>query len=580
MKLIDALKIIQKSSGSSTATFKVALVCGFTPLHLQTFLQAELQQLFTDHRVEVVTGLYGDLRGTLESLRIETLDAVAIVLEWFDVDARLGIRQLGGWSPHNLESIHERAILFLRHLKQLVENVSRSTPVAVSLPTLGFPPIFSNAGWQAGEIALRLKQEVASFGVQISQMNGVKVLNQDRLDHDSVSSERFNARSEWSSGFPYQLSHASAVAKLLAMLIRNPLPKKGLITDLDNTLWNGIVGEVGVDGIHWDQDHNSAHYGFYQQMLKTLSEEGVLIAAASKNEPSSVEAAFNREDLLLTKDAISMLAVSWGSKAQAVSQILNAWNVGAESVVFVDDSSLELAEVSLAHPEVECVQFPLGDPQGIYDLAIQLRDLFGRGMISEEDRFRSQSIRSNSELRRLVAEDTEGFSDALLEQAEAELTINVSKDPNDTRAFELINKTNQFNLNGRRVTEAAWRTYLQEPDTFLLTASYKDRFGALGKIAVITGRVGDKRISVDTWVMSCRAFARRIEHQCLKAVFEKFDRDEIVFDYVSTSRNMPVAKFFSELLNDEPASPVTISRSWFDTKCPTLFHRVTERNDE
>ena len=577
MKLIDALTIIQKSSGSTAEPFRVALVSGFTPLHLQTFLHAEIQQLFTDHRVEVITGLYGDLTGTLENLKTESLDAAAVVLEWSDLDARLGIRQLGGWSPHNLESIHERAALFLNHLRQLIENVSRSLPLALSLPTLPFPPIFFTAGWQAAEIALQLKQDVAAFGVQASQMRGIKVLNQDRLNHDSPWSERFNAKSEWSSGFPYHLSHASAMAKLLAMLIRNPLPKKGLITDLDNTLWNGIVGEVGVEGIHWDQDHHSAPHGFYQQMLKVLSEEGVLIGAASKNEPSSVEEAFTREDLLLPRNSISTLAVSWGSKAQAVSQILDAWNVGAESVVFVDDSALELAEVRLQHPGVECLQFPHGDPQGIYELTIQLRNLFGRGSISEEDRLRQQSIRGNSELRKLAGEESEGFSDALLQQAEAELTFTLTKDPDDTRAFELINKTNQFNLNGRRVTEAAWRNYLQEQDTFLLTASYKDRFGVLGKIAVITGRVGDAQISVDRWVMSCRAFARRIEHQCLKAVFEKFERDEIAFDYVSTSRNMPVAKFFSELLSAAPAAPVTISRNRFDAKCPTLFHRVTER---
>ncbi len=580
MKLIDALTIIQKSANSTGQPFRVALVCGFTPLHLQTFLQAEIQQLFTGHRVEVVTGLYGDLRGTLEGLQIENFDAVVIVLEWPDLDARLGIRQLGGWASGNLESILERTILFLAHLRQLVENVSQALPVILSLPTLRFPPIFFTAGWQASEIGLRLKQEVANFGALAGQISNVKVLNQDRLDHDSPSSERFNAKSEWSSGFPYQLTHASVLAKLLALLIKNPLPKKGLITDLDNTLWNGIVGEVGVEGIHWDQDHHSAHHGFYQQMLKVLSGEGVLIGAASKNEPSSVEEAFNRQDLLISRDDISVLAVSWGSKAQAVSQILTAWNVGADSVVFVDDSALELAEVRLAHPDVECLQFPHGDSQGIYDLTLRLRDLFGRDTISEEDRLRLQSIRGNTELRRLAAAESEGFSDALLEQADAELTLNVSKDPDDTRAFELINKTNQFNLNGKRVTHAAWRSYLQEPDTFLLTASYKDRFGALGKIAVITGRLGDSRISVDTWVMSCRAFARRIEHQCLKAVFEKFSRDEIVFDYVSTSRNMPVAKFFGELLNEEPASPVTISRSWFDSKCPKLFHRVTERNDE
>ena len=580
MKLIEALTIIQKFSQSQAEPFRVALVTGFTPLHLQTFLHAEVQQFFPEHRVDVTTGLFGDLTGTLENLKANELDAVAVVLEWSDVDPRLGIRQLGGWSPNDLGSILERTSVYFEHLGSLLERVSRSVPVVLSLPALPLVPIFLTAGWQSSDLELQLKSELATFATRAAKLGPVKVLNADRLSRESALHSRFNVKSEWSTGFPYQLSHASALAQLLAKLIRNPLPKKGLITDLDNTLWNGIVGEVGAEGVYWDQDHHSAAHGFYQQMLKTLSEEGVLIAGASKNEPVSVEEAFRREDLILPKQSISALEVSWGSKAQAVSQILALWNISAESVVFVDDSPLELAEVNSAHPEIECLLFPYDDPQGIYELVLELRDRFGRESISDEDRLRSQNIRTSAETRERTGDNSTGFSDALLEGAEAEVTLNLGKDVNDTRAFELINKTNQFNLNGKRVTEAAWGKYLREPNTFMLTASYKDRFGTLGKIAVMAGRVDESRVSVDTWVMSCRAFARRIEHQCLKAVFEKLGKDEIVFDYVKTARNGPITTFFGELLNKTPASTVTISRELFSANCPRLYHRIVEPNNE
>jgi FkbH-like protein len=580
MKLIEALTIIRKFSDSQAEPFRVALVSGFTPLHLQTFVHAETQQLFGDRRVEVVTGLYGNLTGTLETLKTSELDAVAVALEWSDVDPRLGVRQLGGWSPGDLDSILKRARVYLEHLYSLIESVSASVPVVLSLPTIPFVPIFLTAGWQSAGVELELKRELAAFATRAAQLSHVKVVNEQRLERDSPPAARFNAKSEWSTGFPYQLSHASALAQLIAKLIRNPLPKKGLITDLDNTLWNGIVGEVGAEGVSWDQDHHSAAHGFYQQMLKTLSAEGVLIAGASKNEPASVDEAFKREDLILPRESLSMLEVSWSSKAQAVSRILSVWNIGAESVVFVDDSPLELAEVKSAHTDIECLLFPYDDPQGIYDLVWELRDRFGREKVSEEDRLRMESIRSSAEIRSLADDNAAGFSDALLEGAEAEVTLKLRKDLDDTRAFELINKTNQFNLNGKRVTEAAWAKYLREPNTFMLTASYKDRFGTLGKIAVLTGHVEESRVNVDTWVMSCRAFARRIEHQCLKAVFEKLGNNEIVFDYVKTARNGPVTSFFTELLKETPEATFTLSRDLFVANCPALFHRVVELNHD
>ena len=583
MKLIDALSIIKNRPGPDAEPFRVALVCGFTPLHLQTFLNAKLQQLFSAQRVEMITGVYGDIPGTLAALTRDQardsaghpIDAVALVLEWSDIDARLGTRQLGGWGPGNLNSVVDHATTWLAQLQILIEDLSQTLPIALSLPSLPLPPLFFTAGRQSGFFELKLKEQLATFATSVAHRPGVRVLSEQRLQHDSPSTQRMSVKSDWASGFPYQLPHASTIAHLLAQLIRNPLPKKGLITDLDNTLWNGIVGEVGSEGVNWDLDHHSQAYGVYQQMLQTLSDEGVLIGVVSKNDPNVVEEAFRRDDLILSKEKISLFDVSWGSKANAVNQILKAWNIGDESVVFIDDSPLELAEVEAAHPGIEGIRFPEGDPEAIYELLVRLRDLFGKTTISEEDQLRQQSILSSVTLHQ-TAGDSEGFSEVLLEQADAELTISFQKNVEDSRAFELVNKTNQFNLNGKRFTEAVWRNYLNEQSTFLLTASYKDRFGALGKVAVVAGRVDNSELFVDTWVMSCRAFARRIEHQCVRAMFSKFGAKQITFNYVETPRNGPTARFFSEILKEPPKSQVTISDGGFTAACPRLFHRVVE----
>jgi FkbH-like protein len=575
MKLIEALGIIAKKPEGDPVT--VRLVCGFTPLHMQTFLQAELQLLFPDRPIEITTGLYGDIAGTLREAKDKNLEAVALVLEWEDLDGRLGTRQLGGWHVRNVENILVASQLKLSMLEQLLTDLSKAVPVVVSLPTLPLPPVFVTTGWQASSAEIILSAQLSAFSYSLAQQSRIRVVNEQRLHALSPFAARLSIKSDWTAGFPYSVPHAAALAGVIARLIRNPLPKKGIITDLDNTLWSGIVGEVGVEEIHWDLDHHSQAHGLYQQFLQLLSEEGVLVAAASKNDPAVVEQAFQRADLLLSEKSVFPFEVSWGSKSKAVSRILAAWNIGPESVVFVDDSPLELAEVQTQHPEIECLEFRADD--SVYELISHLRDLFGKSSVSQEDRLRLESIRSSASLQRAV-EDDQGFSEALLEQADAELLFSLRKDAGDSRAFELINKTNQFNLNGKRFTEAAWQTYLSPDDRFLLTASYSDRFGSLGKIAVIAGRQNGMVLSIDSWVMSCRAFARRIEHQCLSFMFTKFNSAAIIFDYQPTPRNGPVKSFFENLIKQTPTEKLEISRDSFAEVCPKLFHRVREVNNE
>jgi len=575
MKLAEALRIVSHGPEPEAPVLTVALICGFTPLHLQSFLQAELQLRFPERRIEINHGTYGDIPGSLQALDVTGIEAVALVLEWEDLDRRLGIRQLGGWGPANLPSIHEQVRARLAQLRILIEDLARLCPVIVSLPTLPLPPLFFTAGWQTNIWEFALKEELISFAAGFAQLPRARVVNEQRLLQLSPLAQRRDVKSEWLAGFPYSLSHASSVAENLARLIENPAPKKGLITDLDNTLWSGVIGEAGVSEISWDLDHHSQGNGLYQQLLKTLAEEGVLIAVASKNDPAIVDELAQREDLILPLDRVFPFEVSWGSKAQAVGRILKTWNIGPDSVVFVDDDALELAEVQAAHAQVTCLRFPRQDPAALFQFLVDLRDLFGRTKISEEDQIRLESIKASAKLR-TDANDAAGFSEALLEQADAEITFNLKKDPDDTRALELLNKTSQFNLNGRRYTDAAWQQHLSKADTFLLTAAYKDRFGALGKIAVLTGRRNGKVLAVESWVMSCRAFARRIEHQCLKFLFDNFDCHVISFNYLQTPKNGPLGSFFLGILKHQPPPSPEISKDNFTEVCPKLFHRVRE----
>ncbi len=573
MKLIEALNIISKTPGDGTP-MNVALICGFTPLHLSAFLHAELNKCFPDNKIILSTGLYGDLLGNLNAINENKPDAAVVLIEWADLDARLGTRQLGGWGPRHLKSICDRVSSYLAEVGRRLDQASANCPIYLCLPTLPLPPLFHTYRWQASNPEMQLRGELFSFASRFSNNSRINLLNIQRLDHLSPPSERLDVKSEWESGFPFSIPHASVVGELLAKLIHNPPGMKGLITDLDNTLWNGIVGDVGAQGVHWDLDHHSQSHGIYQQFLRTLSEEGALLGIASKNDPANVEEVFQRADILLPKNCLFPCELGWQSKSRSIGRILKIWNIGADSVVFIDDSLAEIAEVRSAYPDIKCIQFPCGDHRGAYKLIEHLRDLFGRRSISQEDALRLNSIREHARFEQDGQNDENGFSEELLREMKAELTLSFVKDERDGRLLDLLNKTNQFNLNGKRYTESSWQDYMHRPDTYVLAVSYKDRFGLLGKIAVLAGRTDGNSLWVDTWAMSCRAFARRIEHQCVKSLFDFFGAAQILLNYTKTTKNIPLARFLKEIIHKEPEGLLTLSRESFLNSCPKLYHQL------
>jgi FkbH-like protein len=234
---------------------------------------------------------------------------------------------------------------------------------------------------------------------------------------------------------------------------------------------------------------------------------------------------------------------------------------------------MEVAEVKTVFPELECIVFPKSDYQGIWNLLKYLRGAFGKPSLTEDDSLRLSSIR-NANAWRNSMRSSPSSSDEFLKGAESSIIFNCVRKSKDMRAFELVNKTNQFNLNGKRFSESEWSSYFSDPAAFLLIASYQDKYGPLGKIAVIMGKSDSHKLNVKAWVMSCRAFSRRIEHQCLKYLFATFEPDEIMFDYEATPRNRPLQDFFSELFGGPPRQGISLSRALFERNAPPLFHRV------
>ena len=227
---------------------------------------------------------------------------------------------------------------------------------------------------------------------------------------------------------------------------------------------------------------------------------------------------------------------------------------------------MELAEVAAKHPDITTVPFPATDPNAVAATLNQLASLFWREQVDAEDRLRLSSLRSAAEVEqtRRRAQDEPSF----LRDLAGRITIRAGHSWQEPRTLELVNKTNQFNLNGRRFDEAQWRQLCTGPGAIVWVVSYEDRFGPLGVISVLAGSHAETTLTIDCWVMSCRAFSRAIEHHLLRTLCGRADR--VVLDFVPTERNGVLRGFL------ERAAPM-YDRDTRVLDCGALF--ADERDD-
>jgi HAD superfamily phosphatase (TIGR01681 family) len=166
----------------------------------------------------------------------------------------------------------------------------------------------------------------------------VRILSSEHIDRGSPISSRFDIKSELVAGFPYATAHADVLGEALANLVLPRPRKKGLITDLDDTFWAGIVGEVGPAAVQFDLESGTQIHAIYQQFLASLADAGVLVGVASRNDAEVVQEALSSRDLHIDAARLFPIEAHWGEKSESVRRILQAWNIAPDAVVFVDDS--------------------------------------------------------------------------------------------------------------------------------------------------------------------------------------------------------------------------------------------------
>jgi FkbH-like protein len=288
-----------------------------------------------------------------------------------------------------------------------------------------------------------------------------------------------------------------------------------------------------------------------------LRSEGALLAAVSRNDAEIAMLPFRAGGMPLGEEDFVAIVASYNAKSAQIAELASHLNLGLDSFVFVDDNPVELTEVSLALPDVRCVPFPR-QADALAGFLSELSSLFGRREVTAEDRDRTKLYRRR--LEGLTPSATSGADiSQFLKDLDMTLTLHDRSHGDRTRAVQLINKTNQFNLNGRRVTESEVADVVDAGGR-LYSASLSDRSGSHGEIlACLVSADG----VVTAFAMSCRVFQRRVEHAFL-AWLASQPHPLAAIDWAPTPRNEPFAQFLRELTGAEAPAAGRVVVSFAD----------------
>jgi FkbH-like protein len=321
---------------------------------------------------------------------------------------------------------------------------------------------------------------------------------------------------------------------------------KCLVLDLDNTLWGGVLGDDGIDGVKLGDEGEGYAFKCFQRALSGYRKRGMLLAVASKNDPELArEALASHPEMVLQPDDFASVQAGWGRKSEMCLTIADELNIGVDSLVFIDDNPVERAEVRAGAPGVFVVEMPT-DPYA-YARALRLVPHLDRPTLAAEDRSRADMVQADRQRR--TRQSSAGSVADFLAGLGMKVLVEVEQDRNFTRVHQLINKTNQFNLTTRRHSEEELRRMMAADDTEIVTLRLEDRFGDLGLIAIGIVRVDGVTAEVDTLLMSCRVMNRGVEDALLHELGQRaaaLGGKALVGAYLPTKRNTPVATFFPD----------------------------------
>ena len=357
--------------------------------------------------------------------------------------------------------------------------------------------------------------------------------------------------------------------------------KKALALDLDNTLWGGVVGDDGVEGIEIGQEtHMGQVYAEFQKYLGLVRDSGVLLTVCSKNDEENALAGLNHPSGSLRPDDFIIIKANWDNKDRNIAAIARELNIGEDAIVFIDDNPAERAIVSAQLPDVAVPE--IGAPED-YIRRIDRSHFFETTAFSADDLKRGEMYKQNA----ARAAEQAQFTDygEYLDSLEMTAVIDDFLPIYLARITQLTNKSNQFNLTTRRFTESEMKAVYEDDGYIRLYGSLDDKFGENGIVSVVIGKINGDTLDIILWLMSCRVLKREMEYAMLDSLVDRAKArglKTLTGYYYPTPKNNMVRELYKdfgfELISRDEHNN-TVWRLELDTYVPKTSHIKIERND-
>jgi len=354
--------------------------------------------------------------------------------------------------------------------------------------------------------------------------------------------------------------YADFVVRLVAAI--RGKSRKCLVLDLDNTIWGGVIGDDGIEGIALNQgDPRGEAFRAVQTAAADLRRRGIVLAVCSKNEESAARQAFrSHPGMVLKEDDIAVFMVNWDDKATNIERIAQQLELGLDSIVLLDDNPVERAQVREALPEVAVLE--LGDDPSLYGRLLFASGYFESVGFTVDDLARAEQYKGNADRSRL--QKTTRNLDEFLRSLEMRIDFAPFTAITRKRVTQLINKTNQFNVTTPRYTENQVVAFEESCDHYTLQVSVRDRFGDNGIVGVVICTIRPTEWEIDTMLMSCRVLNRKVEEAICNRIVQDAKRagaKNVFGRFVPTARNGIVSNLFQRL-GFEPHADVLDAGRW------------------
>lgn len=362
------------------------------------------------------------------------------------------------------------------------------------------------------------------------------------------SSKAYSNKMMLLGSIPYTNDFSKLISDKINSLIRKmaSLKHKVLCLDLDNTLWGGVLGDLGANGVHIGNTSEGIIFTEIQKLILQIKNQGVLLCIVSKNDINNVLEVFeSNTNMILKKEDFTIIKANWKNKSDNIIEISQELNLGLDSIVFIDDNQFEINEVKASLEGIKVVHF--ANKNDYIQLINQVyQDYFFSFKLTNEDKNKTKQYET-IKLRNQVKNSL--TFEEYLKSLEMSISFGLMEEHEKTRVFQLINKTNQFNLNTQRFDLNVFNS-LNTIDKPIFVASIKDKFGDEGLIYAMPTHFDNDNFYIDNIVMSCRVMGRNIEQsvfELLESYLLKNGFKYLFSKYIPSRKNKPVKDLLPKL---------------------------------